>query len=577
MSTLTTRNDLIKPSYADAADIADINTNMDTIDASFALCNWAGTAAPTVNDDSGDGYSVGSMWFDTTNHDLYIAETVGSGTATWRALYPQGSSAYTSTSDPTVNDDSGDGFVIGSLWINTTGHKVFIAEDVTVGAAVWVQIPTTGTAWDIGAVEIRALTFQSDEPTAAPFTVASGTKVTNLNADKLDGLDDTAFVKQTLADAKGDVIVASAADTWTKLAVGTDGESLTANSTATEGVSWVKITDGSSRNLLINGEFLVNQTGISQYQSTTNPVNNDNTYLFDQWKLLSDGNDVMDVWQSVAQKPIGYRASILLQTETANKKAGIVQFIEAANCRQAIGNVVSLRFQALTMAAYPNSNIMAAVISWSGTSDAPTGDIVSAWEATNTAPTLVANWTYENVPARIALVNDTWTEYKIENISIDTANTTNIGVFLWLDDTDSAVDDRVYFTGVQLNIGAKCLPWASRELGAELNACQRYFYCINSAGGAYPHLGNGSANTTSVVYVEYHHPTEWFKQAATMTLIGTNWVIAGNAATSWANEGDKKQITYRVTGTGTPFTQYMSYLVYANNDATARVYMASRI
>ena len=48
--------------------------------------------------------------------------------------------------------------------------------------------------WDAGAFEIRALTFQSDQATGtAPFTVASTTMVTNLNADQVDGLHASAF------------------------------------------------------------------------------------------------------------------------------------------------------------------------------------------------------------------------------------------------------------------------------------------------------------------------------------------------------------------------------------------------
>jgi hypothetical protein len=593
MSTTTTRNSLVKPGYADAADIAVINTNYDTIDASFAKCNWAAAVAPAVTDDSGDGYSIGSLWFDTTAHELYIAETVGVGTATWNLIYPQGASAHEAAVDPTVDDDTDLGYVVGSLWVNSTGHKVFIAESVADGAAVWRQIyPDTyqgdlkadGTVpltadWDVGAYEIRAQTFESDVATGtAPFTIASTTVSTNLNADLLDGVEGSGYVTQALADAKGDLIVASAANTWAREAVSaTDGYCLVSDASATNGVSWQPQYSGAGANLLLNGNMLVHQHGIGQITSASAIVNNDDTYITDQWTLLSDGNDVMDVWPTATTGPVGKGGSILLQTETANKKAGIINFIEYKQCRAALGGTVSLRFSCYTNSSYPNANVMAGVLTWSGTADAVTSDVVSAWNAAGAAPTLAANWTFENVPAQLALVQDAWTEYKIENIAIDTASGTNIAVFIWLDDTDSTVDDRLYISSVQLNLGPTCLPWTPQEYTSQLLQCQRFFYCINAAAGAYPHLGSGTANTTSAVYIEYHHPSEWFGASATLTLIGSLWVIAANAVTSYAYEGDKKQITYRVTGTGTPFTQYLTYLVYANNETTARAFVYSRM
>lgn len=48
--------------------------------------------------------------------------------------------------------------------------------------------------WDAGSFEIRAQTLESDVITGtAPLTIASTTKVTNLNADQLDGKHDTDF------------------------------------------------------------------------------------------------------------------------------------------------------------------------------------------------------------------------------------------------------------------------------------------------------------------------------------------------------------------------------------------------
>lgn len=44
------------------------------------------------------------------------------------------------TADPTVNDDMGDGYSAGSLWVNVTGDTAFVCLDATAGAAIWEKI-----------------------------------------------------------------------------------------------------------------------------------------------------------------------------------------------------------------------------------------------------------------------------------------------------------------------------------------------------------------------------------------------------------------------------------------------------
>lgn len=53
-----------------------------------------------------------------------------------------------------------------------------------------------------------------------------------------------AAIAKTLIDAKGDLIVGSAADTAARLAVGTNGYVLKANSSATNGVEWAEASAG---------------------------------------------------------------------------------------------------------------------------------------------------------------------------------------------------------------------------------------------------------------------------------------------------------------------------------------------
>ena len=45
---------------------------------------------------------------------------------------------FTATTTPTVDDDAGDGYSVGSRWLNTTTGQVFTCQNSTAGAAVWV-------------------------------------------------------------------------------------------------------------------------------------------------------------------------------------------------------------------------------------------------------------------------------------------------------------------------------------------------------------------------------------------------------------------------------------------------------
>jgi len=60
---------------------------------------------------------------------------------------------FTATSPPTVNDDSADGYSIGSRWVDTTGDlEAWVCADATAGAAQW--LPTTLTVDDLGSLAV---------------------------------------------------------------------------------------------------------------------------------------------------------------------------------------------------------------------------------------------------------------------------------------------------------------------------------------------------------------------------------------------------------------------------------------
>ncbi|MFA5408702.1 MAG: hypothetical protein WC343_08035 [Bacilli bacterium] len=84
-----TRNPAIKkPELSDSSSIIDINDNMDVIDGIICKSNFNGATDPGVGDDIDDGYSVGSNWWNVTDHRLFVAESVATGAAVWRQVYP---------------------------------------------------------------------------------------------------------------------------------------------------------------------------------------------------------------------------------------------------------------------------------------------------------------------------------------------------------------------------------------------------------------------------------------------------------------------------------------------------------
>jgi len=90
--------------------------------------------------------------------------------------------------DPAVTDDSGDGYSVGSIWINTVADSAFIATDVTVGAAVWAEI--TGGAGGTGTWGFITGTIGNQADLQAQFGTKADTShnhsATEITSDTLD-------------------------------------------------------------------------------------------------------------------------------------------------------------------------------------------------------------------------------------------------------------------------------------------------------------------------------------------------------------------------------------------------------
>ena len=130
------------------------------------------------------------------------------------------------------------------------------------------------------------------------YVATSGTSIASLTAltasDILEVLVFSPFVianavDQTLVDAKGDIIVGTADNTVTRVAVGTNGQFLTADSTQTSGVAWTTVSTipfassstTSNITLVAWNNYFVNTSAARTLTLPASPSLGDEIHIFD--------------------------------------------------------------------------------------------------------------------------------------------------------------------------------------------------------------------------------------------------------------------------------------------------------
>lgn len=69
--------------------------------------------------------------------------------------------------DPTPGEDSGDGYGVGSQWINTTADRAFINVDATATLAIWKRTTQPKNKWGVRAANASPLAVGIANPTLA--------------------------------------------------------------------------------------------------------------------------------------------------------------------------------------------------------------------------------------------------------------------------------------------------------------------------------------------------------------------------------------------------------------------------
>ena len=191
--------------------------------------NLGAAVAPAVGDDGVAGYSVGSVWIDTTADNAYVCVDSSTGAAVWLLymtaaqvsklaaiealadvtdatnvaaagavmdsdispgegiLRKTGAGAYTAHKSnldaavaPAVGDDGVAGYSVGSVWIDTTADNAYVCVDSSTGAAVWLLYMTAAQVSKLAAIEAAA------DVTDATNVAAAGAvmRTTHTNVDR---------------------------------------------------------------------------------------------------------------------------------------------------------------------------------------------------------------------------------------------------------------------------------------------------------------------------------------------------------------------------------------------------------
>jgi len=261
----------------------------------------------------------------------------------------------------------------------------------------------------------------------------------------------------------------------------------------------------SDENIVINPEM------IGQHFAQSSPDNNDTQFsdgmiFTSKWWFLSDSTlcDITDDTVDVPANATKATQIIINPTYgTANKKFGVIHYIENKKTKELVGTPTSISIQARTTAGISMTNLRCAILSWSGTADSVTRDVVSStnWGTNTQNPTLATNWAYVNTPANLALSTSTYIEFRIENAIIP-ANATNLAIFIYSNDTTISVGRGFKITAVDYIHNAKAKSYKAREVSLEYDLMKRYavhngYY--NGSSGINPSI-MGYAISTSVAY-----------------------------------------------------------------------------
>jgi hypothetical protein len=296
--------------------------------------------------------------------------------------------------------------------------------------------------------------------------------------------------------AKGDLIAGTGSQTFDNVSVGTNGQVLTADSTAATGLAWTTVSGAptslgyaAGKNKIVNGDFYVNQRNFTSGTAS-------DTYGFDRWLQQYNSSTPASTTYSAqtftpGTAPVaGYEGKNFARQVTTSQVSApdyayLVQRIESV--RTLANQTVVVSFWAKAASGTPKVSVEFTQLFGSGGSpSSPVRNYIGQ-------VTLSTSWTRYSVTASIA---------SISGKTIGTNNDDWLGLYLWTSagsdynartNSMGLQNNTFDFWGVQVENGttATAFQTATGTIQGELAACQRYYFRAFSDSG-YKTFGVGT-------------------------------------------------------------------------------------
>jgi hypothetical protein len=350
----------------------------------------------------------------------------------------------------------------------------------------------------------------------------------------------------TAEAAKGDLRAGTGTNLSGILAVGSNGDTLVADSSTSTGLRWQGSIEA-GKNFLINGGFDIWQRGTS----FVNPA----SYFADRWTTggPSAGVNNMTLSRETTGVPAGSQYLLRMTSTGASSYTSVNQFIETANVVPLQGKTVTYSFKVRRNATYSNSGILV-IVNGSSAVDAGTGGTYST------------NLAYVNIPLASIPTTAATSTATYYNASV-TFNVPNDGtcnsLYMQLAYNGGVANGSILeYAQMQLELGSVPTTFsrAGGTIQGELATCQRYYFRTTATTQYQRFTPSSPAGSATNIYAaSFFLPVQMRVKPTVIDFSNLIWydgVTVGNAISALTLSTDGTAINAALDITSTGMTQY---------------------